>query len=127
MLSQLDTRYFTGLESCYRASLDFSIFPLGSSTAIASSRHNALWDRNVNAEVELEAGEYVVQVRIDRKLVKDKDAPIPLACLAATRKLARKKAEMLMSCSIAASAFSFLPPPLSFLPSLHSPLERTCL
>ncbi len=57
--------------------------------------------------MELDEGKYVVQVRIDRKLVKDKDAPIPIANLPATRKLAQKRTEQLLSASIAASEFLY--------------------
>jgi len=62
VLSQLDTRYFQGVENSYKFSLNFIVFKAGEKEAIASSYHDALWRRSVNVEIDLEAGDYVVQV-----------------------------------------------------------------
>jgi hypothetical protein len=62
MLSQIDTRYFSGVESAYKFSLRFVIFKTGEKEPVATSYHDALWRRSVNVEVDLEAGDYVVQV-----------------------------------------------------------------
>jgi hypothetical protein len=62
MLSQLDTRYFYGVESPFLFSLTFVIFKVGEKEPIANSYHDAMWRRSVNVEVYLEEGDYVVQV-----------------------------------------------------------------
>jgi hypothetical protein len=106
VLAQLDARYFYALEGPYRYSLDFAVYKEKAQVPVVTSTHNSMWDRSVKVEVQLDEGSYVVQVRIDRKLVKDKDAPIPIANLPATRKLAQKRAEQLLSASIAASEWN---------------------
>lgn len=72
MLSQLDTRYFKDLAGKAKWSLDFVVFKLGekSCDAIAEVPHSEFGSRSVNLEVELEAGEYLVYVRLDR-FIKD--------------------------------------------------------
>lgn len=63
VLAQLDTRYFLGLSSQYVFSLHCQIFKEGQDDPVAMSTHNKFWDRSVNLEAFLEAGDYVVQVR----------------------------------------------------------------
>jgi hypothetical protein len=48
-----------------RASLDFQVFKKGSSEVLVASGHSVFHSRSVNAEVVLDAGEYVVHVRVD--------------------------------------------------------------
>jgi hypothetical protein len=63
MLSQLDTRFFLGVDNPYKFSLRFVIFKAGEKEPLASSYHDSMWRRSVNVEVDLEAGDYVVHVR----------------------------------------------------------------
>lgn len=63
VLAQLDTRYFRGLSSQYLFSLHYQVFKKDEEDPVAISPHNSSWDRSVNLEVFLEAGDYVVQVR----------------------------------------------------------------
>ncbi|EIM91186.1 cysteine proteinase [Stereum hirsutum FP-91666 SS1] len=62
VLAQLDTRYFRGLSSHYTFSLHCQIFKEGQDDPVSMSTHNKFWDRSVNLEAFLEAGDYVVQV-----------------------------------------------------------------
>lgn len=73
VLSKLDDRYY--LDLCGRANwtLDFSLVKEGERTPIASSNHSYLFRRSVNLEAALEAGSYLVYVRLDRTL---KKAPV---------------------------------------------------
>lgn len=63
VLAKLDERYFYGVGSQYYFSLHCQVFKEGEDEPVAISMHNKLWDRSVNLEVSLEAGNYVVQVR----------------------------------------------------------------
>ena len=62
MLAQLDNRFFVELSGHYYWHIDFTLFKKGEAESIASSMHGAFWDRSVKLEVDLESGEYVVQV-----------------------------------------------------------------
>ena len=42
--------------------LEFAIFRKGAKEALAASRPHSSWYRGVNVELDLDAGEYVVQV-----------------------------------------------------------------
>ncbi|KAJ7327525.1 hypothetical protein DFH08DRAFT_884716 [Mycena albidolilacea] len=73
VLSQLDTRYFRDISGRSRWSLDFVVYKQGETEAIAESLHARYFSRSVNLEIPLEAGEYVVHVRIDRENYREKD------------------------------------------------------
>lgn len=70
VLSKLDDRYYHDL--CGRATwtVEFSLVREGEKTPIASSNHSYLFSRSVNLEATLEAGTYLVYVRLDRQLSK---------------------------------------------------------
>ncbi|TFK48418.1 cysteine proteinase [Heliocybe sulcata] len=67
VLSRLDDRHFYELSGCYEWSLDFSLYREGTDELVATSTHERLWRRSVNLEIDLEAGNYVVHARVDRK------------------------------------------------------------
>ncbi|KAL5632747.1 hypothetical protein ACGC1H_005636 [Rhizoctonia solani] len=76
VLSQLDDRYFSELSGYWTWSLEFNIYrkdaPVTEPYAI--SEHTVLWSRNVHVELDqLEAGDYVVHVRLDRDMSRSKD------------------------------------------------------
>ncbi|KAJ7113932.1 hypothetical protein C8R44DRAFT_795970 [Mycena epipterygia] len=73
VLSQLDNRYFSDISGRSRWSLDFVIYKQGGTEALAESLHARYFSRSVNLEIQLDAGEYVVHVRIDRENYRDKD------------------------------------------------------
>ncbi|KAG9022453.1 hypothetical protein FRB95_014777 [Tulasnella sp. JGI-2019a] len=127
VLAQLDQRYFEEFSGHYRWSLDFAIYakpaptsgsgkasPTGevmaptqppvAAESLGSAIHSSLWDRSVKMEVKLpRAGEYVVQVRIDRSQKRNKDFLQENASQWSGRKYARKYAEYVQSRSIAAN------------------------
>ncbi|QRW14157.1 calpain family cysteine protease [Ceratobasidium sp. AG-Ba] len=75
VLSQLDSRYFSDISGCYEWALDFVIYKKGAPAdePYARSTHSVLWRRSVSVELDhLEAGEYVIQVRLDRDKLREK-------------------------------------------------------
>ncbi|KAJ7029686.1 hypothetical protein C8F04DRAFT_1187536 [Mycena alexandri] len=72
VLSQLDRRYFLDISGRSLWSLDFIVYKQGETEAIAESVHARYFSRSVNLEIPLEAGEYVVHVRIDRQNFREK-------------------------------------------------------
>ncbi|KAF7325000.1 Calpain catalytic domain-containing protein [Mycena kentingensis (nom. inval.)] len=67
VLSKLDTRYFRELVGSVDFYLDFLVYKAGESEPMAESDHVWMASRSVTLEVDLEAGEYVVHIRIDRQ------------------------------------------------------------
>ncbi|TEB36858.1 cysteine proteinase [Coprinellus micaceus] len=66
VLSQLDTKYFKDLTGKADWSLDFVLYRVGEKEPITEVPHSQFNLRSVNLEVELEAGDYVAYVRLDR-------------------------------------------------------------
>ncbi|KAF7563200.1 hypothetical protein G7046_g903 [Stylonectria norvegica] len=65
VLAQLDDRYFRGLEGQYCFKLGFRLHKAGQEDYIVRSQTPYRMTRSVNVELDLEAGEYEVRVRID--------------------------------------------------------------
>lgn len=69
VFSQLDERYFKGLEGQYRFELSFRVHDKthggGGEDYVVRSQNYYRMNRSVNVELDLAAGEYVVVVRID--------------------------------------------------------------
>ncbi|PVF93390.1 cysteine proteinase [Serendipita vermifera] len=65
VLQQLDTRSFQEISGTVSYDFDFVVFKKGSKRVYASSAYNFFGTRSRNAELNLEAGDYVVHVRID--------------------------------------------------------------
>ncbi|KAJ9138006.1 Cysteine proteinase, partial [Coniochaeta hoffmannii] len=65
VLSQLDERYFRGLEGQYRFELSFRLHKAGEEDYVVRSQTTYRMNRSVNVELELEAGEYHVLIKID--------------------------------------------------------------
>lgn len=63
--SQLDERYFKGLEGQYRFELSFRVHKSGEEDYVVRSQGYYRMNRSINVELELEAGDYVVVVKID--------------------------------------------------------------
>lgn len=78
-LAQLDDRYFPELAGSSRFTLDFKLFKKGEDRVLVNSSHATFFGRSVNAEIDLEAGEYVVHVRIDRQPFRSKVGLYPLS------------------------------------------------
>ncbi|OTB02778.1 hypothetical protein M426DRAFT_13201 [Hypoxylon sp. CI-4A] len=60
VLSQLDDRYYRGLEGQYRFELNFRLHRNGQEDYVVRSTNQYCQNRSVNVELELEAGEYDV-------------------------------------------------------------------
>ncbi|PNH35630.1 hypothetical protein BJF96_g1542 [Verticillium dahliae] len=66
VLSQLDDRYFRGLEGQYRFDLGFRLHRAGDGEAyVVRSEPAYRMRRSVNVELDLEAGDYEVHVRVE--------------------------------------------------------------
>lgn len=65
VFSQLDDRYFRGLQGQYRFELSFRVHKAGEEEYVVRSQNAYRMNRSVNVELDLEAGEYVVVVKID--------------------------------------------------------------
>lgn len=65
VFSQLDERYFKGLEGQYRFELSFRVHKAGEEDYVVRSQNYYRMNRSVNVELDLEAGEYVVVVKIE--------------------------------------------------------------
>lgn len=64
VLAQQDVRYFAAISGYASWSLDFAVFKKGETEPLATAAHNRYWGRNVQVELELEAGDYVVHVSL---------------------------------------------------------------
>ncbi|KAI0891668.1 cysteine proteinase [Annulohypoxylon nitens] len=72
VLSQLDDRYYRGLEGQYRFELNFRLHKNGQEDYVVRSISPYCQNRSVNVELELEEGEYVVLLKIDATRYMDK-------------------------------------------------------
>ncbi|KAJ7607934.1 hypothetical protein FB45DRAFT_806548 [Roridomyces roridus] len=101
VLSKLDTRYFSDISgnSCW--TFDFVVYRKGRKEVVAVSGQGRTFLRSVNAEVELEGGEYVVHVRLDRAVNPEIDDTLPEKT--DTRKFSRVQTERAKSQSIASN------------------------
>ncbi|KAI1749530.1 hypothetical protein F4782DRAFT_533330 [Xylaria castorea] len=64
-LSQLDTRYYRGLEGQYRFELNFRLHKKGQEDYVVRSILPYRQTRSVNVELELKAGEYTVLMKVN--------------------------------------------------------------
>lgn len=71
VLQQADRRYFEEISGYLVFAFDFVLFKKGSKEEIASSVRTQGWARGQSVEVNLEAGEYVVHVRLDSMMCKN--------------------------------------------------------
>lgn len=83
-LAQLDDRYFSELAGSSRFTLDFKLFKRGEQKVLVNSSRATFYGRSVNAEIDLEEGDYVVHVRIDREPFRSKvsfvDVSVDMCC-----------------------------------------------
>jgi Calpain family cysteine protease len=63
VLSQVDDRFFQAISGRARWLFDFVVFRKGETKPVTTSSYSRFYSRSVNAEVHLEAGDYVVHVR----------------------------------------------------------------
>ncbi|KAL0955338.1 hypothetical protein HGRIS_004221 [Hohenbuehelia grisea] len=121
VLSKLNDRYFKEVSSHYTWMFDFRLYQKGKPQLVAVS-HRRTWRRSVHAEVNLEAGEYVVHIRLDREsgavtyTTGEQDAWD-------LRKLSRKLAQRELSSAIAQNYKPMCVHPQCF-PRCHANLSR---
>ncbi|KAG9120537.1 hypothetical protein FRC07_003926 [Ceratobasidium sp. 392] len=104
VLSQLDSRYFSEISGYHKWSVDFVIYRKGAPAdePYTRSTHHELWRRSVNVELDnLEAGDYVVHVRLDRDKTREKTYYKESADKWNQRKLSKVWTEACLSKSIA--------------------------
>ena len=65
VLSQLDDRYFSGLEGPYWFGLGFRVHKAGEEDYLVRTQTAFRMNRSCNVELELEAGEYTVLIKLD--------------------------------------------------------------
>ncbi|KAK7995462.1 calpain family cysteine protease [Apiospora arundinis] len=65
VLSQLDDRYYRGLEGQYRFELNFRVHKAGQEDYVVRSISPYCQKRSVNVELELEAGDYLVLMKVN--------------------------------------------------------------
>ncbi|OKL61226.1 hypothetical protein UA08_03481 [Talaromyces atroroseus] len=75
ILSQLDTRYFRGLEGEYDFTLQFRLEKEGEDDYIVRSSTNYMMSRAVNTDITLDAGKYSVLVKVTAYRRKNADVP----------------------------------------------------
>lgn len=68
VLSQLDSRYYRDVAGRASWTMDFTLVKEGEKVPLADSAHSEFYLRSVHLEIELEAGTYIVYVRLDRTL-----------------------------------------------------------
>ncbi|KAG8743739.1 hypothetical protein FRC12_014972, partial [Ceratobasidium sp. 428] len=104
VLSQLDDRYFSELSGYSMWSMDFVVYKQGAPAEepYTRSTHTVFWRRSVNVELDhLEAGDYVVHVRLDRDKLREKTFYKDNVDKWNPRKLSKVWAEACLSKSIA--------------------------
>ncbi|RMJ08276.1 hypothetical protein CDV36_012097 [Fusarium kuroshium] len=65
VLAQLDDRYFKGLEGQYSFEMTFRVHKVGESDYVVRSQTPHRMTRSTNVELELEAGDYEVRIKIN--------------------------------------------------------------
>ena len=63
VLSQLDDRYFKGLDGIVEHNVEFSVYKIATREWKGESVSTEFWTRSVSCQIELEAGDYAVYVR----------------------------------------------------------------
>lgn len=68
VLSQLEKRYFRDISGHASWTMDFCLVKEGEEDIIAESAHSNFYQRSVHLEADLDEGDYIVYVRLDRTL-----------------------------------------------------------
>jgi hypothetical protein len=68
VLSQLERRYYLDISGRASWTMDFCLAKVGEEDIIAESAHSDFYQRSVHLEVDLDEGDYIVYVRLDRTL-----------------------------------------------------------
>lgn len=104
VLSQADERYWDELSGYSLWTFDFVLYKKGEEKVIGRSEYSILWTRTVNLFTDnLEAGDYVLHVRLDRNVHRTKDFIPQNQPNWDARKLSRVWSEAARSMSMAAN------------------------
>jgi hypothetical protein len=103
VLGKINSRGWRELGGMYRWTLDYTIYPRGALEPLCTATPVGVSRRTLSIEVDLEPGEYVVQVRLDRYLDKTAEEIDEATKSWDPRKLSRKAADKEISESIAIS------------------------
>ncbi|KAF8194986.1 hypothetical protein BJ912DRAFT_847616 [Pholiota molesta] len=106
VLSQLDSRYYRDVAGRAAWTMDFTLVKEGEKIPLAESAHSEFFLRSVHLEIELEAGDYIVYVRLDRTLDRNEDNNTISEWQ--LRKMSRIMTERAKSQSIASSKPSYV-------------------
>ncbi|KAF8589545.1 cysteine proteinase [Ramaria rubella] len=103
VLSQADSRFWNELSGYSLWSFDFILFKKGSERVLGRSEFSVQWPRSVTLNKQLEAGDYVLHVRLDRNYHREKNYFITSRPDWDTRKLAKVSAEAARTMQMAAN------------------------
>ncbi|KAK7052859.1 hypothetical protein VNI00_004178 [Paramarasmius palmivorus] len=120
VLSQLDNRYFKRISGRCAWRFDFLLYREGDDEYLAESAHSRFKSRSINLEIDLEAGDYVVHVRLDRLVLQDEHYMDEIVEKIPERILTRVLTERAKARSIA-SNFDFMSE------GMHLPLPLSCI
>ncbi|ESK87854.1 hypothetical protein Moror_15302 [Moniliophthora roreri MCA 2997] len=120
VLSQLDNRYFKKISGRCAWRFDFLLYKEGEDEYLAESAHSRFKSRSINLEIDLEAGNYVVHVRLDRLVLRDEDYMEKIVADIPERVLTRVLTERARARSIATN-FDFM------TEGMHLPLPLSCI
>jgi hypothetical protein len=106
VIGRANSRAWRELFGPYNWSFDFALYARGGAEPICTASQDILWTRTVTVELAaLPAGEYVLQVRLDRTESKPRNFLEEGKLKWDERKLARKWASKAISASNATSRF----------------------
>ncbi|KAF8651468.1 hypothetical protein AX16_004767 [Volvariella volvacea WC 439] len=105
VLSRLDSRYFNDIAGRSEWTFDFILFRKDQEEPISESTHSMFYTRSVNLETHLDAGDYVLHVRLDRWV-----PPVGSAMINTSDWDQRKYARVLMERAIGQSIASNFDP-----------------
>jgi len=132
VLSQADFRFWDELSGPYAWMFDCILFKKGGDEPLASSENSIRWPRSVVLSKVLQAGDYVLHVRLDRIEAGAKDFIKDNIPHWDERKLSRVKAELAYSASMAANyshrkwGKNIVIPPEHFVGKDLLQLEKEC-
>ncbi|KIJ30715.1 hypothetical protein M422DRAFT_186752 [Sphaerobolus stellatus SS14] len=103
VLSQADSRYWNELSGYSLWTFDFILYKQGSKKVVGRSEYSIQWPRSVTLTKDLDAGDYVLHVRLDRNYHRQRDYVQSNLPEWDNRKLARVSSEAAKSSSMAAN------------------------
>ncbi|KIJ30714.1 hypothetical protein M422DRAFT_214442, partial [Sphaerobolus stellatus SS14] len=103
MLSQADARFWKEFSGCSEWRMDFMLFKKDTEEPLERSGYSVDWDRSINLNVHLAAGDYILHIRLDRRIVRERYFVGKRLWGWDERKIARVRAELARSKSLASN------------------------